>query len=253
VTTPPLYIPPTLRLEELRLGRDVPAYMLLPREQEAPRPALVLLHGYSHSKAAMYNQALRAAQLGFVAVGIDAWGHGERAQGPFTRQLPERANFLLRVLKETGEDLLGVLEALEARPEVRPEALGLVGVSMGGMITHYALTLTDRVRAAVTLIASAEWEWIEQTTTEPELREFASASAPLAHVERYPPAALLLLNGAQDDVIPVATARRTYERLRPAYQDDQARLQLKIYPDAGHRVTVEMTRDGVAWLQEWLA
>lgn len=247
-----LYLPPSMRIEQSRLGRGVPAYLILPREQDQPLPAVVLLHGITHSKNEMYNHALRLAQVGFIACGIDAWGHGERQHNPFPTDRTQKADFLLRVFQETGPDVVSVLEDLAGRSEVRADALGLIGVSMGGAILHYVLTCTRRVRAAVTLISSAEWDWIERDASDPALRRFAQESAPLLHVERYPPVALLLLNAGQDESIPLESAQRTYDRLRPAYADRPELLRFEVFPEARHRVTVEMTRRAIDWLQKHL-
>ena len=49
-------------------------------------------------------------------------------------------------------DLLGLLDLLEARPEVDARRIGMTGVSLGGMHTWLTAVLDDRVAVAAPMI-----------------------------------------------------------------------------------------------------
>lgn len=84
-----------------------------------PAPAIVLVHGISGNKQMMKALALELAKNGFVALAIDAVGHGNSGGQ----------------LAGTDDLSLGVLAAvhyLESQPFVNASSIGLIGHSLGG-------------------------------------------------------------------------------------------------------------------------
>jgi dienelactone hydrolase len=101
-----------------------------------PLPAVVLVHGISSAKESMSSIALELARNGFVALTIDAVGHGDSGGR----------------LWATGDLSLGALSALmflEAQPYVDASSLGLVGHSLGAGAVRAAATAHGRVKAVV--------------------------------------------------------------------------------------------------------
>lgn len=106
---------------------------------------------------------------------------------------------------ETIGDAVGWLGR---RPDIDPERIGVVGISLG---------------AALGLAAAAD----------PRIRALVSVCAPLpdaiaARIQRLPP--VLVLHGAGDAVVPVANAHRIAELARGL----GACCELTIYSDQGH-------------------
>ena len=99
--------------------------------------AVVLLHGASSTRSAVLDHAAVLARHGYGVVLFDARGHG-RSGG----QAMEFGWF--------GDvDIAAALTYLEARPEVDPQRLGAVGLSMGGEHAVGAVATDTRIRAVV--------------------------------------------------------------------------------------------------------
>ena len=66
------------------------------------------------------------------------------------------------------------------------------------------------------------------------------------------PAALLMLHGDEDEVIPISGVRKLRDALAPRYAEAPERLELVVYREHGHRYTDDMLRRSVAWTQRFL-
>jgi len=96
---------------------------------DTPCPALVLLHGADRSgKDDPYyvEHAQQLVRAGFAVLHYDGpgWGGGSgQGQG-------------LEALEYRTEEAIAVIGYLQARPDIKPNAVGLWGVSQGGWICH---------------------------------------------------------------------------------------------------------------------
>ena len=77
-------------------------------------------------------------QEGFHVMMFDLRNHGESAAVP-----------PVTVGLDEAKDVLGAVSYVASRPDVSAERIGVVGFSMGGNATLYALSQTDQIRAAV--------------------------------------------------------------------------------------------------------
>jgi dienelactone hydrolase len=159
----------------------MPMYVLLPRELNGPRPAVLAPHGHgSAGKFPVagrgdipavaqtiaehnYDYGVQLVRRGFVVFCPDARGFGERREE--TRELADDSHQFLgstcHQLSLKGEplgqsvagmwtwDLMRLLDYAQTRPEVDPARLGCAGLSGGGLQTLYLAALDERVRAAV--------------------------------------------------------------------------------------------------------
>jgi dienelactone hydrolase len=101
-----------------------------------PLPAVVLVHGISSAKESMSSIALELARRGFVALTIDAVGHGDSGGS-----LGGSMDFSLGALS--------ALRYLEAQPYVDASSLGLVGHSLGAGAVRAAAAAHRHVKAVV--------------------------------------------------------------------------------------------------------
>jgi|GEM_PF-1290587 len=101
-----------------------------------PLPAVVLVHGISSAKESMSSIALELARRGFVALAIDAVGHGDSGGS-----LGGSRDFSLGVLS--------ALRFLESQPYVDASSLGLVGHSLGAGAVRAAAAAHGCVEAVV--------------------------------------------------------------------------------------------------------
>jgi pimeloyl-ACP methyl ester carboxylesterase len=105
--------------------------------------AVVLLHGAGSTRSDVLNQAAVLARNGFGVLMIDARGHGDSAG----RAMDFGWNGDADIAAATGY--------LAARPDVDPERIGLVGLSMGGEEAIGASAANAHVRAVVAEGATA--------------------------------------------------------------------------------------------------
>jgi uncharacterized protein len=118
--------------------------------REAPRPAVVVLHGFKGFKDwGMFPPlAERLARAGFTAASFNFSGSGVDDAGDFS--LPDR--FAHNTYSAELQDLGGVLDALGSGELglPAPTALGLVGHSRGGGVAILQAARDPRVDALVT-------------------------------------------------------------------------------------------------------
>lgn len=116
------------------------------------RAAVVLLHGAGSTRSDVLDQAAVLARHGFGVLMIDARGHGDSAG---------RA---MDLGWDGDADIIAATGYLAGRPDVDPERIGLVGMSMGGEQAVGASAADPLVRAVVaegaTARAAADEAWL---------------------------------------------------------------------------------------------
>jgi carboxymethylenebutenolidase len=129
---------------EYRSGKDTVRGLLCRPAGEGPFPALVVVHGDFGLNDAIKGQARRLADRGYLALAVDLY-RGE-APGDVTD-----AHILSRGLPEerVRADLKGATDSLTARPDVRRDAVGIIGWDTGGGYALDAACADSRLRAVV--------------------------------------------------------------------------------------------------------
>ena len=198
-------------------------------EGDAPRPAVVLMHGCSGLRnpqgaiIPLYRAWMRALfAAGFDVLTVDS--AASRGFGQTCTPGPQR----ITMLRDRPKDAYAALAWLQARPHVRGDRIALMGLSQGGAIVLLSINdksigrpadLKQDFRTAVAFYPGAcadRWQSKPWTEVEPQ-----------GWTTRVP---LLVLFGAAD----------TWTSLPPcqAFLDAaKARgnpVELKIYPDAVH-------------------
>ncbi|MEV8634136.1 prolyl oligopeptidase family serine peptidase [Streptosporangium sp. NPDC051023] len=177
-------------------------------------------------------------------------------------------DYARRVIGHVGEEDLGdVLAGVDHLVEsgvADPGRMAVLGLSYGGYLSAWAVTRTDRFRAAV--VMSGVTDWLSFATASnlargydplyhrgadistPEGREFLAARSPVCHAAAVT-TPTLILHGAEDRTTPLGQAEQLYR----AWSAAGVRTQLVVYPREGHELTEpEHRRDAaertVAWL-----
>lgn len=131
-----------------------------------PFPVVILQHGSTplgrHGNASVSPQnpapvGVEWAAAGLMTVSVDAYGFGSR-ETPDNRGrlVPDRPDLLFRTRDQriqAIQDLMRTVDYLESRNDVRREAIGYHGVSMGMRIGVPFIALDRRVRAASLFVA----------------------------------------------------------------------------------------------------
>lgn len=156
-------------------GVWVPAYLLIPKGERKPRPAVLCVHGHvPKGKEGVVNKqysvgmpyAAELAKRGFVTLAPDNAGMGERARGEGAdcELLWRRLNYLGKDV--TGYriyDLMRGLDYLLGLAEVDNERVGCAGLSLGCWLSIVLSALDERIKAAIlsgyfTTFAQTSWE-----------------------------------------------------------------------------------------------
>lgn len=125
------------------------------------RPGIIMCHGFTAVKEVLLPEvARRLAKLGYVVLTFDYRFLGESGGEPRRQIMPMRQI----------EDIRNVVTFLQHQPEVFPERIGLLGVSLGGANVSYAAGVEERVKATVSVCGIGDcgrwirdachfWEW----------------------------------------------------------------------------------------------
>lgn len=150
------------------------------------------------------------------------------------------AAYLEGLLRETVATARGLLDWAIAEGGADPERIGLVGISLGGVVGTALLASEPRIRRAVIALAGAGVPEIVARSEESSLRRYVRALTGRGialdaiaadfeqnlrsdpdHLARYvDPKGVLFIRAAFDRVIPAANAERLWEKLgRPERLD----------------------------------
>ena len=228
-----------------------------------PVPLITLVHGGpSYASAPMYPGGLEAFDGVLTARGYavfepnprGSYGGGEA----FTR-----AN----VKDFGGGDLRDILTGLDAASDVmpvNPKRIGIFGWSYGGYMTMWALTQTNRFKAAVSGAGLSDWlsyygtngidTWMipffgKSVYDDPAVY---AKSSPITFIKNvHTPT--LMVGGTQDDEVPITQSYEYWHALK----DLHVPTQLVVYPGEGHLFykpadQIDVFRRIVGWFDRWL-
>ncbi|MEM2906081.1 MAG: alpha/beta fold hydrolase [Candidatus Bathyarchaeia archaeon] len=262
-------------------GVDVPAYVLVPKglKPSERRPALLCAHGHGNGKDDVvgntygdaerarwvketnYDYARQLALRGYVTLAPDWRGFGERSRG-YRYQgrdgcdvVQLKASLLgLNPLTLNVWDAIRSIDYLETRPEVKPDRIGMVGLSYGGTVTLFTAALDQRVKAAVVsgylnsfrAFALGLGNFCGSQVVPGLLRygEMWDVAGLIA------PRPVLVESGTRDLGFPIEAARLAFTRLKRVYEvlGVPERCEMDEF-EGGHRFHGVKAVD---WLAKWL-
>ncbi len=179
-----------------------------------------------------------------------SWGHG--------------TTFADAVLGDMGgkdfQDILNGVEYLVRENLVDGNRVGIGGWSNGGYLSAWAVTQTDRFKAAMMGAGIADWHNMHAQTNIADADVLLLAADPLEHPEVYRKHSpityagrvrtpVLILHGEDDPAVPVASAYAFYRALR----ERNVPVELVVYPREGHGLSERThTKDAFERLLGWL-
>jgi dienelactone hydrolase len=158
-------------------------------------------HGFRADALAHAAELERCAALGFLAVGIDAVGHGARVDASLARrvaQSPDGAlGVMLDLVEETVQELPALLSALALEYEIDRARVSMVGISMGAFLAYRAIGAGIPLRTVVALLGSPEWQRETSPDRTPDVFQNVSLlSITAEHDANVPPKAVQRLHAA---------------------------------------------------------
>jgi dienelactone hydrolase len=249
-------------------GAKLAGRIIVPTAGNAPRPAVVLVHGSGEVTGGdlMAGPGRRLADMGFVVLAYDKRGVGQ-STGEYASIGPSNS---VRMLDLLAADTLAGVEALRRRPDVDKSRVGLLGFSQAGWIAPLAASRSNAVAFVVLISGPAvsvgeeifysrlagEDPGSEQGLSDAEIdrrmREFKGPDGydPVPVLSKLATPSLWIL-GEQDRSIPVARTRDTLERIKR----EMARpITTHVITGVNHRLMDPAGRQPDYWrtVESWL-
>ena len=219
----------------------VPVLAIKPPGGSPPYPTVLWFHGLGVDKETHRKELEQLAAAGFLAVGVDAAGHGERALPSLRQRIDEASQrdalaLMLPLVELTARDVPVVVRQLRDEGLADERRIALAGISMGAFVVYRAIVLVQNIRAAVALLGSPEW---------PE------GISPHWTPDAFRSTALLSITGERDTNVPPDGARRFQAKL----QGDSHRAAVSKYleiPGAEHLMRESHWGMAMEATLEWL-
>ncbi|MFB3905188.1 MAG: prolyl oligopeptidase family serine peptidase [Acidobacteriota bacterium] len=244
-------------------GLQIEAGLVKPAGRSAPYPLVVLVHGGPSAHWADH---------------LEPWGQVLAARG-FAVAYPNirgstgySYDFMTKVRKDTGgadfKDVMALVDLLIHEGTADPDRLGIGGWSYGGYMSAWAVTQTDRFKAAVSgapmtnLVTEflTEESWVNYYDawtlgTPYENWDLLTERSPVARLSPAVKTPTLILCGEKDVIDPLGQCLQFHRGLKHYGVE----TELVIYPRVGHaarmpeeKLRVDVARRLVGWFEKHL-
>ncbi|MCU0634807.1 MAG: dienelactone hydrolase family protein [Gemmatimonadaceae bacterium] len=217
----------------------VPVLVARPAEAPRPWPLVLWCHGFRADALAHAAELEACALDGFLAVGIDAVGHGARVDPDLHQRLRVTPGGALAVMLEQVEatlhELPALVDGLAAAYGADRTRCSMVGISMGALLTYRAIAAGLPLRSAVALLGTPEWD---------------SATSPHRALEAFRRVALLSITAEHDASVPPGAVHALHAALA-------ARLPVRpsqhhVLAGAGHLTSAREWAEAMGRTTDWL-
>jgi uncharacterized protein len=218
----------------------VPVLIAEPAPSASLLPVVLWHHGFNADALAHAAELERCADAGFLAVGIDAVGHGARRDPTLGPRVAAAGRGGIHIMLDVAEATLAEQSALiDALADVFPidhTRVSLVGISMGAFLCYRAIVTSPPLRAVVALLGSPEWP---------------RATSPHHALHTFQNVALLSITAERDTHVPPDAAQRLHEQLHTHFPHC-ARHHHHSLLGSGHLTSAESWSEAMRETQRWL-
>jgi len=219
----------------IEANNTVSANYYLPKQLKSDQkyPAVVCLHILDGNAQLTELMCTTVARRGIPAISIDLPYYGPRRPGVGPEGLAENPDIFLSAISQAVEDIRRTVDLLCARPEVNPDRIGVMGISLGGIVGATAAAIEPRFDRANLILSGGELPTIIHHARETrQLSEMIRrlSAAKRAEVEakllaldpvhvapalrdRARQGRVLMINVDQDEVIPPSCTQKLAEAL----------------------------------------
>lgn len=196
----PLLSPPAARHELVVDGVPMPVYVRFP-EGPGPHPAVIMLGGLESTKEESFHMENLVLNRGMVTATFDGPGQGEM--------------FEYKPLSGDYEKYTSaVVDLLSGLQSVRPDAIGVLGRSLGGNYALKSAACDQRLAACIswggfsdmdywdleTPLTMESWRYVSQVDTLEEAREHVQVALETRHVLQSLACPTYVLHGVHDEI-----------------------------------------------------
>jgi hypothetical protein len=197
-------------------------------ESADSRPVVLFYHGLHSDKDTHRKELESLAARGFLAVGVDAIGHGERRIADLSAFLnrEELMTQVAKLLRPSVEEVPLLVDHFTSEGHA---SIGVAGISFGGMLAFGAVAREPRLAAGVAILGDPRW-------CRPDPSAYAGTP-------------LFAWNGGRDQHVDPAGAREfmaDLQRLQP-----NGRFRYREYPESDHFMEPRDWDDGWAQTLSW--
>lgn len=243
--------PPIEKVEIPFATGSIFGYYRLPPSGMAPFPAVVMVQGNDEVKEFNYRFENMALERGIAILNIDPPGWGE--SGLSGNRFDSAASY------QKAMNL--AVDFLQSRPEITPEAVGVFGVSFGGLLAPFAAGLEPRFAAVVGMggpmidlnrvrrsipMAQARRAYLYTGARNRQELEAWTDSINFEAVLQKVQCPVLIVHGENDELVDVTHAREIVRFVK-------GKKELKIIPNGDHMCTHALENEVGPYMFDWLA
>jgi uncharacterized protein len=228
-------------------------------------PLIFFLHGFTSAKENNLHYAYFLAEKGFRVILPEALYHGEREQG-----FSENKLFIhfWEIVITTIHEINTLKDYYIGEELADPEKIGVVGTSMGGIVTLGALTQYPWIKAAVSLMGMPAYEkfsfWQleqlkkngvsipfseEQIAKQLDILNEYDLSLRPELLDNRP---LLFWHAKNDPMVPYHLTYQFFDSISEDYKQTPEKLKFITDENSGHKVTRAGVNATVNWFEEFL-
>jgi len=157
-----------------------------------------------------------------------------------------------------------VIDYLVTVPEIDPQRIGIGGTSTNGFKALQLLAFDRRVAAAVIFSACGDYHcFLERSNLamngtplelDKKYETWLRQHEPIRHPRRFVHAAILMVNGTEDQAVPYPCVERTESVFRRTYEAAGVpeRFRTIAIPGGGHSLDDRASQEAIAWWFRWL-
>lgn len=242
--------------EEKVMVEEIPCLKFLPKSDKEKYPTILYYHGWSSNKEFQRFKANVLASYGYQVLVPDAINHGERNLVAFEKE-GVLEKYLLETVHHSIEEVPLLIDYLKDLQETDENRLGVMGTSMGGLISSGVFIQQQIFKTLVVFNGACAWHKLESFDQTEELEKYEEYKDKLAeydpvkNLDSLNERPLLLLHGDIDTSIPIEAQRYFYEKALDYYNDER-KLKFVEVPRMDHYISIGMLESAVVFNKDYL-
>lgn len=241
----------------IRGTRDsrVPGYLAIPKKGTPPYPCILQIHGLTLSKSDWWEYSYAHGELvtkellssGFAVLSLDMQYHGERSiyndfESTYNMLFEKRWGYRFRdMIVQTTIEYRRAMDYLTTRSEIDTSQFGVIGSSIGGVMTFILTGIDSRIKVSVACVTPT---MKPRPFLPPE--KYISGFAAHTFVRSIRERPFLMLMGNQDKF------NYTVEEAKQLYDLIESKHKNIIFYDSGHKMPENYVGKAVEWFKNYL-